>query len=214
MRSDLILLGGPPGCGKSTLVLQIAEVFCAQGECMYVAAEEDVKAIKARGVRLGIDTHRRLRFVPAMGGVANFGELLMRRRPQFIITDSIDALTGRDHEAELAMLDIMKKYAVELQAPFIVTSQVNKDGDYSGLMAKQHAVDVLLTFSTDDESRTESGEALRILETLKNRSGKAFTESFYEMTAKGLVLTLEEPEGDDPEEDAPKETGSKRGKAA
>jgi predicted ATP-dependent serine protease len=175
---------------------------------MYVAAEEDVKAIKARGERLGINTRRRLRFVPAMGGVANFGELLMRRRPQFIITDSLDALTGRDHEAELAILDIMKKYAVELQAPFIVTSQVNKDGDYSGLMAKQHAVDVLLTFSTDDEERTGSGEALRVLETLKNRSGKAFTESFFEMTAKGLVLTLDESEGDDSEQDGPLEDGS------
>ncbi len=187
VRTDVVLLGGTPGAGKSTLLLQIAGVFCAEGECIYVAGEEALKAIKARGVRLGIQTQRRLRLVNAMGGVADIGEVLVNRKPAGIIVDSLDSLVGHDHDAEIKCLEVLKKYAVLLNAPCLVISQVNKDGDYSGLMAKQHAVDCLLTLMPDDELEGVSGERLRVVETLKNRSGPAFVRAYFDMTARGLL---------------------------
>jgi DNA repair protein RadA/Sms len=212
VRSDVVLIGGGPGAGKSTLMLQTAEAFCAYGETLYIAAEEDIKTIKARGERLGIKTHRQLRFLPALSGVANIGALLMARRPKFIIADSIDALSGNNDAEEILILTIIKKYCVELQAPAIIISQVNKGGDYAGLKEKQHAVDVLLTFDVDEDGeRNDIGELPRVLETIKNRSGRAYRQSYFEMTGQGLVLTLgpedsqndsdENSEGDSNEDD-------------
>lgn len=188
--SDVILLGGLPGGGKSTLMLQIASVFCKHGLVLYIAAEEDIKTIKARGLRLEIETHGNLRFLPALSGVASIGTMLMVRKPNFIIVDSVDALSGGSDDVEIEILHAIKKFCVELQSPALIISQINKSGDYAGLMAKQHAVDVLLTLEATDYS-VESGEVLRKVQTLKNRSGRAFVESYYEMTPRGLVLTLD-----------------------
>lgn len=188
VRSDIALIAGLPGAGKSTLLLQIAQSFCEVGECMYIAAEEDLQAIKARGIRLGITTRGRLRFIPAIGGVTDIGELLMKHKPKAIILDSLDGLTSHDLDAEVKALEIIKKYCVSLQAPAIVISQVNKDADYSGLMAKQHAVDVLLTLMPDEDLRTENQEPVRLLETVKNRNGRAFVRTWLQMTATGLQV--------------------------
>lgn len=188
VRSDVALIAGLPGAGKSTLLLQIAESFCKIGECMYIAAEEDLMAIKARGIRLGIATNGRLRFIPAIGGVADIGELLMKHKPRSIILDSLDGLVSHELEAEVKALEIIKKYCVSLQAPAIVISQVNKESDYSGLMAKQHAVDVLLTLMPDEDLRTANEEPVRLLETQKNRNGPAFVRTWLEMTSKGLQV--------------------------
>ena len=189
--SDVILLGGLPGGGKSTLMLQIASVFCRHGLVLYIAGEEDIKTIKARGVRLEIETRGNLRFLPALSGVANIGTMLMIRRPNFIIVDSVDALSGGSDDVEIEILHAIKKFCVELQSPALIISQINKAGDYAGLMAKQHAVDVLLTLEATDYKVSDSTEVLRKVQTLKNRSGRAFVESFFEMTPHGLVLTLD-----------------------
>lgn len=187
VTTAVILLGGLPGAGKSTLLLQLCAMFCKHGLlCIYIAGEEGLPAIKARGVRLGIKTRGLLRFIPAIGGVADLGDLLMRYRPKAVILDSIDALVGHNQEQEIKFLEILGKYAVELEAPIFVISQVNKDADFSGLMAKQHAVDCLLTMMPDEDIKTENGEAIRIVETIKNRHGRAFVTSAFEMTEHGL----------------------------
>ena len=201
IRSDVILLGGLPGGGKSTLMLQVAEIFCAHGLVLYIAGEEDIKTIKARGERLEIRTRGNLRFLAALSGVANVGAMLMVRKPRFIIVDSIDALSGGSDDVEIEILTGIKKFCVELQSPALVISQINKGGDYAGLMAKQHAVDVLLTLEATDYRAGDGREVLRKVQTLKNRSGRAFVESYYEMTERGLVITLD-PESDVSEEDA------------
>lgn len=189
---DVILIGGLPGAGKSTLLLQLSEIMGRAGEVLYIASEEDLKAIRARGNRLGILPKGRLRFIPAMGGVADIGAILMTRKPKGIIIDSLDSLAGHDHDSEIKTLEIIKKYAVMLQAVAIVVSQVNKDADFTGLMAKQHAVDVLLTMMPDDDETSENGERIRIVETQKNRHGKAFVIQQFEMAEKGLVRVSDE----------------------
>lgn len=209
VRSDVILIGGIPGCGKSTAMLQTAEVFCGYGTVLYISAEEDIRTIKLRGQRLKIKTQRNLRFLPALSGVANIGTMLMVRKPQFIIIDSIDSLSGRNDDAEIEILNALKKFCVELQSPALVVSRINKAGDYAGLMDKQHEVDVLLTMEATEYKLEEKGEPLRKIQTLKNRSGQAFTESYFEMTKKGLVLTLNpETSEETSEKNEPEENGS------
>ncbi len=197
VRESITLLGGLPGAGKSTMLLQMAEIFCLAaatraadavgGDTIYVAGEEALPPIRARADRLGIRTNRRLRFIPAMGGVTDMGALIMHHQPSAMIIDSIDSLVGQDDAAEIKMLEILKKYSTTLKAPVLVISQVNKDGDYSGLMAKQHAVDVLMTLSPNESIKSDNGEAIRELEVIKNRYGRAFTLMYLEMTTAGLV---------------------------
>jgi DNA repair protein RadA/Sms len=209
VRSDVVLIGGGPGAGKSTLMLQVAAELCNHGHVMYISAEEDVRAIKLRAKRLGVKTRRRLRLLPALSGVANIGAMLIGHRPNFIIADSLDSLSGRNADEEIVILTVIKKYCVELQAPALIISQINKAGDYAGLKAKQHAVDVLLTFDADTVEKSEpdedgNQEFIRIMQTIKNRSGRAGIEQLYEMTGLGLVPTLAVPDGDDdPDEDDP-----------
>lgn len=204
----VILIGGLPGAGKSTMLLQLAGSFCQlKRPTMYIAAEEGLEAIKARGDRLGINTRGLLRFIPALGGIADIGGLLLHYKPGAIILDSLDGLVGHDSAQEIKCLEVLTKYAVGLKAPCLVVSQVNKDADYSGLMAKQHAVDCLLTMMPD-ESIKIGDEPVRCIETLKNRHGRAFVRSFFEMTAAGLVKRsaedlLEELEPDSGDENEP-----------
>jgi DNA repair protein RadA/Sms len=202
VRSDVILIGGLPGGGKSTAMLQTAEKFCEHGTVLYISAEEDIRTIKIRGKRLRINTRGNLRFLPALSGVANIGAMLAIRKPNFIIIDSIDSLSGRNDDMEIEILSALKKFCVELNSPALVVSRINKAGDYAGLMDKQHEVDVLLTMEATDYRVEGNDEPLRKIQTLKNRSGRAFTESFFEMTPDGLVLTLS------PEQDASEQNGS------
>jgi len=194
--SDVVLLGGGPGAGKSTLSLDIAECFCAVGTCLYVAAEEDLMAIKVRGRRLKIKTKNRLKFLPAMGGGVDLLAVIYDIKPAGVIIDSIDGLVGRDPESEMALLDVLKKACVLLQMPAIVISQVTKELDFSGFQAKKHHVDVLLTMTADSELKSENGEAVRVLETTdKNRNGRAYVETYLEMTETGLSYWNSEEEG-------------------
>lgn len=196
--SDVVLLGGGPGAGKSTLSIAMAESICEVGTCLYVAAEEDLMAIKVRGLRLKAKpkTRKRLKFLPAMGGGVDLLAVIYDIKPAGVIIDSIDGLVGRDPEAEMALLDILKKACCLLKMPAIVISQVTKELDFSGFQAKKHHVDVLLTMTADSEMKSENGEAVRILETTdKNRNGRAYVETFLEMTETGLSYWNSEEEG-------------------
>ncbi len=194
-QTTTVLLGGGPGCGKSTIVLRAAERFCALGECLYFAAEEDLADIAERGERLGIDDHDRLSFKEAIGGNVDVLGVMYERRPAGVIIDSIDGLVGRDPEAEMALLDIIKKACVSLRCPALIISQVNKAEDYSGFQAKKHHVDVLMTLEQDTEIRSENGEPIRILSTEKSRIGPAHVETWLAMGENGLDLWTSEEAG-------------------
>jgi predicted ATP-dependent serine protease len=145
---------------------------------MYIATEEALPAIKARADRLGVSPQ--VRMVPAMSGVADIGAILMYRKPCAIVIDSLQGLIGSDEQMGVQLLSTIKKFSVTLEAPSIVISHVNKAGDYAGLMTFQHAVDTLLVLSPDEDG-------IRTLEVQKNRYGRAFIESQFEMTEHGLI---------------------------
>ena len=197
VKTSTTLLGGMPGAGKSTMLLQMCDLFAkvVEGEVLYIASEEDLPAIKMRAERLQLERDDKVRMLPAMSGVANVGAILQSREPKAVIVDSLQGLFGKDADDCTQALDTLKKFAVLLQGPVIIVSQVTKDGDYAGQMSFQHHVDCLM-FLTPDEEREEGDdeEAERTLWVKKNRYGRAFVESHFAMTEFGLFCTDEEDE--------------------
>lgn len=198
VKTSATLLGALPGAGKSTLSLQIAGKFCTDSkrECIYIASEEALEEVKLRADRLKIPSQELIRMIPAMGGVANIGEILLTRKPGMIILDSLQGLVGESQADSIEALAIIKKTSVLLKAPSLVINHVTKDGDYAGLMTLQHNVDTLLTLTPEED------DGLRELFVKKNRYGRAFISQFFEMTELGLsyVPINESEENDEYEE--------------
>ncbi len=201
-RTSVILLGGEPGAGKTTLCLQIADIFAARftaHEVLYIANEQEASELKSTAKRLNIERPSQIRIVRAMGGVQHdIGELLLRFKPSLVILDSLTKWSGEDLNMAVIIAQRLKDYAVALHAPVIAINQVNKGGDHAGLEKLQHAVDTTAMFDILDDFKQEDGTVPRRLMTMKNRFGAAPEEQFYKMTETGLVgLALEEKKDED-----------------
>jgi DNA repair protein RadA/Sms len=187
VKTSVTLLGGGPGAGKSTMILQLAALVCDAvcRDALYIAAEEAPEEIKARAERI-IPSYfqertSKIQVFPALSGVANLGASLQKFKPGFIILDSLQGLCGsNNHEAAESALKVLKTFSSMFKAPVVVISQLTKGDEYAGLKAHQHAVDALMKFDVDDDQ-------IRVIETEKNRNGKAFIQTYFEMTNEGLV---------------------------
>lgn len=188
--TSVTLLGAKPGAGKSTLILQLGAEFGLQTEkeTLYIASEEALAEIKLRADRLNIKGQKFIRMVPAMGGLADFEEVINTRKPGAIIVDSLQGLVGTDDANSVQALKLLKIVAVKRESPVIVVNHFTKAGDYAGLMTLQHDVDTLLVMEV------EGDDGIRELITKKNRNGPAFISICFDMTAKGLVQNGE-PKG-------------------
>lgn len=195
VATSVTLLGGWPGAGKSTLLLDLLQRIydATKRKSIYIATEEALPEVRARADRLAIRNKESIRMVPAMSGVGDIGSLIVKHKPSAIILDSLQGMTGDNEALGIELLSMMKKYSVELAAPSIVISHVNKDGDYAGLMTFQHAVDTLLKLVPDEEDGT------RELSVAKNRNGRAFIDSTFEMTETGLIPVSEDEDEEDDE---------------
>jgi DNA repair protein RadA/Sms len=200
-RSSVNLLGGAPGCGKSTLILQGADKVCTQipGEVLYLAAEEPTDQIKARADRLGIEWQGRIRMVPCMTGEANVEDIIIQYEPIFLLVDSVSAMAGDDMNMQVKICMVIKNFCSKYRIPAIALSHINKSGEIAGLEALQHAVDSVISFFPDGDGQ----DAPRVLHVEKNRNGLAFITYALSMTEKGLVpfQVAEEDEEDDDDED-------------
>ncbi len=187
------MVGGGPGAGKSTLLWEVSEAIWKHGTCLYVGSEEDGPTVKARGKRLGKKPPPgRWAYYNAMGGGTDLGAVIIQTKPAGMIVDSINGLVSGDLHEIVRALELIKMFCVQMQMPAIVISQVNSDLEFKGLMANQHAVDVLLRL-IKDETSTENGEPVRILESRdKNRNGRVGLETFLEMSETGLRELTEE----------------------
>ena len=185
VRTSATLLGGSPGAGKSTLVLQIANQ--ADGEVIYLAAEESLPEIKSRADRLGITHQKNIRMVSALSG-ANLAAVIESRpvKPKMAIIDSLQGLVGEDDALQLEICKRAKQFAVALGCPFLIISHVTKSDVLAGRLTLQHAVDTTMTFFPDVEL-TEDNEPLRCLDVMKNRFGAAHVKCYFRMTKNGLV---------------------------
>jgi DNA repair protein RadA/Sms len=185
VRSSTALLGGDPGSGKTTLCLQLSDIFANRyrQETLYIANEQDPSEIKTTGERLKLKNMNLIRVVKAMGGVkADIGAYLLRYKPCLIVLDSVTKWAGEDMNLAVIICQRLKDYTVRLNAPSIVINQVTKDGEHAGLNKMQHAVDATMLFEVWGENPGDP----RRLHVRKNRFGPAPMSQYFEMTGLGL----------------------------
>jgi len=187
VEGSLVLLGGEPGVGKSTLLLQAVSQLAAQGATvLYVCGEESPAQIGLRAARLGIDADSIL-LLPQTDG-----ELVERaasqHHPDIIIIDSIQ--TMRESEVESAPGSVsqvrattarLMRIAKERGITTLLVGHVTKDGSLAGPRVLEHMVDTVLYFEGDADY------AFRLIRTVKNRFGPTGEIGIFEMGQTGLI---------------------------
>jgi len=183
---SLVLIGGDPGIGKSTLTLQLGEQVAKQGELtLYVSGEESLEQTKLRASRLGAASENL--YVMAETDLEAVKEQVQRLSPRALIVDSIQTMFRPDlasspgsvsqvRECGADLLRIAKSQRV---ATFLV-GHVTKDGSLAGPRTLEHIVDTVLYFEGDRH------QAYRILRAVKNRFGATDEIGVFEMTGEGL----------------------------
>lgn len=214
VRGSTTLIGGAPGAGKSTLMIQMARSvaelnYAGEGtEPLYIASEEQCEQISARADRLGLDEDlkNQIRMVPAMSGGVNLNDILSRYKPPFMILDSLKGLVGEDDAEAVRICKLMKEFATVYRCPAVIAHHVTKADVIAGKLSLQHEVDTCMTFFPEDDMLVEINErgdteAVRVLEAIKNRNGAAFVQQRFLMTALGLVEYVEDEEDEEDEEE-------------
>jgi DNA repair protein RadA/Sms len=183
---SLTLIGGDPGIGKSTLLLQAAERWGALGPVFYVTAEESTRQVKLRAERLGIGTTEL--FLLAENALETILERVREVRPTFLVIDSIQTVFTLALESAPGSVSQVRECAGRLMqlakgegvATFLV-GHVTKDGAIAGPRMLEHMVDTVLYFEGD------AGHPYRILRAVKNRFGSTNEIGVFEMKDIGLA---------------------------
>lgn len=183
----VILLGGEPGIGKSTLLLQLALVSAYP--ILYVSGEESEKQIKLRADRMGVSTQKC--YVLSETQTAKIFRQLKKSPPKIIIIDSIQTLqTSRVESSPGSITQIrecaaeMIQYAKDTNTPVLLVGHINKEGSIAGPKILEHMVDTVLQFEGD------RNHFYRILRAQKNRFGATSEIGIYEMQQNGLKAVV------------------------
>ncbi len=181
---SLTLIGGEPGIGKSTLLLQIALTLSQQ--VLYVSGEESLSQIKLRADRLELSNEKAL-FLSETSAE----KILLhieQSEAKFVIIDSIQTIHTERVESSPGSVTqvressvLLLKYAKENNIPIILIGHINKDGNIAGPKVLEHIVDTVLQFEGD------KNYLYRILRSLKNRFGSTHELGIFEMQRKGLM---------------------------
>ncbi len=185
LKGSVTLLGGEPGIGKSTLLLQIAASAEKNTKVMYLSAEEAVSQVAMRAVRLNL-TAADITLVHATT-VTEIFACAREVSPDIMIIDSIQtvadptlpAATGSVTQVR-AVAELLVKFAKEKQTAVIMAGHVTKDGTLAGPKVLEHLVDTVISFEGDRHHE------LRILTVLKHRFGPAGEVAILAMTGEGL----------------------------
>ena len=180
---SLVLLGGEPGIGKSTLLLQVA--IKLQKKILYVSGEESAEQIKLRAERVGIQSDSC--YLLAETNLESLFSNAEKLRPELVVVDSIQTLYSDRLEATPGSVSQVKectselmKYAKQTHTPIFLVGHINKDGAIAGPKVLEHMVDTVLQFEGDRNM------IYRILRTIKNRFGSTSELGIFEMQGSGL----------------------------
>ncbi|MEP6850807.1 MAG: DNA repair protein RadA [Acidobacteriota bacterium] len=187
VSGSLVLIGGAPGIGKSTIVIQMADKLCRNGtKVLYVSGEESERQIKMRGERLGV-TAENLFLLPETNLQSILAET-EKLRPDFLIVDSIQTVFSEKIESAPGSVSQVREAAGQLMlfakqtgTPVFLTGHVTKEGSIAGPKALEHIVDTVLYFEGDRHHNH------RIIRATKNRFGAANEIGVFEMTNIGLI---------------------------
>lgn len=181
VAGSFVLIGGEPGVGKSTLLLEIAKHF--SGKMIYFSGEESPQQIQMRSKRLGVSNPKL--FVSKESNLENILALLHREKPDLAVIDSIQTVqTVNEMPGGVSQLRECAFRLMELskmtQIPILITGHITKEGSIAGPKILEHMVDTVLYFESD---RTNH---YRILRATKNRFGPVGEVAIFEMTGSGL----------------------------
>ncbi|WP_457775924.1 DNA repair protein RadA [Streptococcus uberis] len=186
---SLILIGGDPGIGKSTLLLQVSTQLANKGTVLYVSGEESAEQIKLRSERLGdIDNEF---YLYAETNMQSIRSEIEKTAPDFLIIDSIQTIMSPEIQGVQGSVSQVREVTAELMqlaktnniATFIV-GHVTKEGTIAGPRMLEHMVDTVLYFEG------ERHHTFRILRAVKNRFGSTNEIGIFEMQSGGLVEVL------------------------
>ncbi len=186
----VVLLGGEPGIGKSTLMLQAAQSVAASGRTvLYVTGEESMRQTRMRASRLGADSERV--FVVAENSLAAITAHIETIAPDLVIVDSIQMIHRHELAAAPGTVNQVRQCAMELictakrrECGLFLVGHITKDGTIAGPKVLEHLVDCVLYFEGD------RFHSYRILRTIKNRYGSTNEIGVFEMTRDGLKEVL------------------------
>lgn len=180
---SLVLLGGEPGIGKSTLLLQVAVRM--KKKILYVSGEESAEQIKLRGDRIGVESENC--YLLSETNLEAIFSSTEKIRPDILVIDSIQTLHSDRLEATPGSVSQVKectaqlmKYAKQTHIPVFLVGHINKDGAIAGPKVLEHMVDTVLQFEGDRNM------IYRILRTIKNRFGSTSELGIFEMQGAGL----------------------------
>ncbi len=185
VAGSVTLLGGDPGIGKSTLLLQACVAFSEDATMLYVSGEESLQQIALRARRLGLDTSGIT--VYAATDIDAVVALAEQERPAALIIDSVQTIYSTDMPSAPGSVNQLRECTARLVRlakvtgiPVILVGHVTKEGNIAGPRVLEHMVDTVLYFEN------EVGSRYRVLRTVKNRFGAANELGIFMMTESGM----------------------------
>lgn len=185
VKGSIVLLGGDPGIGKSTILLQICNNLGNTLKILYVSGEESRRQLKLRADRLGVNSEGL--YIMTETDVQIVSEQIRAEKPDLVMVDSIQTMNFTELNSSPGSVvqvrectNLLMRTAKMLDIPIIVVGHVNKDGAIAGPKVLEHIVDSVLYFEGDRQM------SYRILRAVKNRFGSTNEIGVFQMTDKGL----------------------------
>jgi DNA repair protein RadA/Sms len=185
VAGSLVLVGGAPGIGKSTLLMQICNSLCAGRSVLYISGEESERQLKLRAQRLGVCPDQL--YILSETRLSDVLEAVEQLKPDILIVDSIQTLYNEDNESSPGSVSQVKDCTMTMMhlskaqgLTVFVVGHINKDGNIAGPKVLEHMVDCVLYFEGDVNS------SYRLLRAAKNRFGSTNEIGVFEMMDTGL----------------------------